>query len=171
MEKTDEVRLASRIKEYGIPEVPFDPKFDRVILFRLGQEKLHGEQTTASGLVIPDKAQKEVDPRAVVVRAGLQAHDYFYDHDIRIGDIVWPSRFSGWEPEVLSRAPGMVAGKQMLFVLAQDIAGSIDSLWRQAHGEVVMERDAVTGLHKFIRVKSNGHTREAQRSDPAFRSA
>lgn len=169
MEKTDAERLAKRVKEYDIPKVPFDPKFDRVILFRLGQAQMQGEQKSKGGIIIPDKVEKIVDPRAVVLRAGLQAHDYFWDHDIRIGDIVWPSRFSGWEPEVLARMPGQARGTQMLFVLAQDLAGSIDSLERQERGEVAMVRDPATGLHKFIR--TNGTARDGSRSDPAFRSA
>lgn len=159
--KTAAETLRNRREAFNIPRLPFSAKFDRVILFRLNQEKLRvtRDQKTASGrLYVPQEAAEKnisADPRAVLIGAGLKARDVFRGHDIQIGDIVWPARFAGWEPDVVSLDPSINQGRgtQLLFVLDGDIAGSYDSLWREENGvmEIVLDPD---GRHRYRHIDS-----------------
>lgn len=139
--------LEKRIKEYGIPGIPYLPQYKTVLVYRLPERKV-----SAGGihLLTGDGGEGHAEARGVLLSAGLKARDSMHDALIEVGDIVWVARFAGWEKEV-SRDPENV-GKKILQVKIEDINGSVDGVERAKDYDIV--RDPDTGEH-FYQKKSN----------------
>lgn len=114
--------LQKRRELYGIPDLPYQPFGENVIIFRLPNETM-----TAGGLYIPGTAE-EPKPQGVLIGAGLAARDKMADGDIEIGDVVYFAKYAGWEKHIKDD-PGN-KGKDIIQMKVQDILGSEDSIAR-----------------------------------------
>lgn len=115
-------QFSERVKQYGIPPIPYLPQGKNVLVFRVPNET-----RTAGGLYIAETAQ-EPKPCGILVGAGLAARDVMADHLIEIGDEVWFGRFAGWEKEVARDPEGK--GKAILQMKIEDVLGSVDAIER-----------------------------------------
>jgi len=111
-------KLESRMKEYDIPEVPYQPIHDNVIIYRIPPKEV-----TAGGLFLPD-AHVPHDPIGVLLAWSGRARDVLESQGLELGELVWFAAFAGDEREVY-RVGGQ-DGKQMLFVEYHYIQGSVD---------------------------------------------
>lgn len=137
-------KLDERIKQYGIPPIPYLPAGKNVLIYRLPTET-----RTAGGLFIPD-AVGEPQPMGVLLSAGLAARDVMVDHLIEVGDVVWWGRFAGWEKEV-ERDPEN-KGKKILQMKIEDVLGSVDAIERVKDYDIVLEDDGEGGeQHVYVK--------------------
>ena len=73
--------------------VSIKPLEDRIVI-----QQVEAEQTTASGLVIPDTAQeKPQEGQVVAVGPGRMSNDKRIPLDVKVGDRVLYSKFGGTE--------------------------------------------------------------------------
>ena len=92
------------------------PLADRVVVKPAGRE-----ETTASGIVIPDTA-KEKPQRGTIVAAGLGRRDDDGDRialDVKVGDVVLFAKYAGTEFKL--------EGEDLLIIAEKDILAVIES--------------------------------------------
>lgn len=125
--------LSSRRKELKLPEIPFQPTDDDVMVYRM-QPK---EQTTAGGIVIPDHTLDVDDGRTVahqkvinlglLLKAGCSARDWMRSHGVFVGDIVKWGKYTGEEEHAHWFTGGSVRSMEdILLINVRDIRGSFD---------------------------------------------
>lgn len=114
--------LEKRRKEYDIPELPYLPVGNNVLVYRLPSE------TVSKGGIIYAEVAQEPKPCGVLVGIGLAALDKLSDHLVELGDVVWFGRFAGWEKEIARDPEGK--SKSIIQMKAEDVLGSIDALER-----------------------------------------
>ena len=141
--------LEKRIAEFNLPPVPYQPAYDRFILYTLPERKAERDTYAEDGIIvkpenIKSKEMKE-SPRGVVMAAGLKAMDILRGHGISLGSIIWVARFSPWRHVVDRRSTGDV---EMMFLRASDVVGCEDLLGHMADGKckIVLGND---GLHRY----------------------
>jgi hypothetical protein len=122
--------LESRLKEFGIQPCPYQPAFDRVVVYKLPDDMSARDTYSKSGVIVkPDNVRardKDVTPRGVLIGAGIGAMDYLRSNAIELGHIVWIVRLSPWQHVVEVDENGREVG--MAFLHAADIVGSEDLL-------------------------------------------
>ncbi len=120
--------LADRIKKYQLPACPYEPTFDRIIIYTLPESKADRETFVPGGKIlkldIVADAERKESPRGILMAAGLEARDILRGHGIDLGHIVWVARFSPWRHEIELTATGKTI--EMMFMRAGDIVGSED---------------------------------------------
>lgn len=131
-------KLDERIKQYGIPEIPYLPIHKDVLVFRMPDEEV-----SKGGILIP-KTNAEPKSYGILVAAGLGAQDILYPNLIDIGDIVWFGTYEGEEKEI-SREVGS-EGKKLLQMKVEGIRGSVDAVERAKGFEVVRNKE---GKHEY----------------------
>jgi co-chaperonin GroES (HSP10) len=127
--------LEERVKKYEIPEVLYQPVFDRVLVYQI--PTVESDTFAGSCLVKPEatkKREKNQSPRGVLVAAGQKAMDIMADHGIQLGDVVWFARMTMWRHEVDATL------KEFAVIRAGEICGSEDLTARVESGEVKFER-------------------------------
>lgn len=154
--------LSERIKKHKIPACPYEPVFDRIVVYALPEEAAERETFTKGGLIVKTqqtkKRQKDSTARGVLVAAGLTAMDQLRGHGIELGHYVWVARLSPWAHTIDIEEEGEV---QMLFLRAGNVVGSEDLLAQRKAGGVIVSRDK-DGRHLFTFEGT-----EAPRFDPA----
>lgn len=133
-------KLADRMKEYGIPPIPYLPAAKNVLVYRLP-----ADERTSGGLYVPQEHQG-TKSRGVLLAAGLAALDVMGDHLIEVGDIVWTSHFAGRDAEV-RREEGRSADK-VLQLKIEDVLGSVDAIERAKDCEIDVSDE---GEHFYVR--------------------
>lgn len=134
----------ARLKKYGVPEYPFQPLYDRIIMFQI--DTVERETVVEGGRIItPDESKhrdRRMAPRGVLLAAGLGARDHLEAHDVMIGDICWFARhaINAYELPALGGRH-----KQIVFLRSSELVGSEDSLRRVADGTTRFERSKETG--------------------------
>ena len=96
-------------------KVPVKPLGDRIVV-----QPLEAEQTTASGLVIPDTA-KEKPQEGTVVAAGpgrIDDNGNRVPLDVNVGDVVIYSKYGGTEVKY--------AGEEYLVLSARDLLAVVE---------------------------------------------
>lgn len=141
--------LDDRVKEYGLPKCPYQPAFDRFVLYTLPEKKAERETFVEGGMIFKlnstNSREKKESPRGIVMAAGLKAMDIMRSHGIRLGSIVWVARFSPWRHVVERTERGEI---EMMFLRVSDIVGSEDVLTGLSSGaiKVALGED---GLHRY----------------------
>lgn len=148
--------LRKRIKEYGIPDLPAQPLWDKVAVWMIPVE----ESKTAGGLFVPDIAQGIIKTRGVLLAAGLSALDKLYGYGVEPGHIVWWGRYAGDTKTVAEREAGTREGKQVLMLSAHELTGCEDLRADLQAGRLNITRDA-EGRH-FV---SDGDSNRQRPSD------
>jgi co-chaperonin GroES (HSP10) len=159
LEQLSSLLLATRTRELRLPEIPFQPTDDDVMVYRL-QAK---EQKTEGGIVIPDHtldvdegrtiAHQKVINLGLLLKAGCTARDWMRSHGVLIGDIVKWGKYSGEETPVHWFTGGTVRSMEDVLLLnVRDIRGSFDldtRLWgpEQLMKIVFVADDAGRGMH------------------------
>lgn len=150
LNKEAKKRLTERLKQYEAPKTLYMPGFNNVLVLRLPSEPI--KEMTAGGIVIPQTAQQEEEPKseAILVQAGLAARDTMRSHGYLLGDKVQIGRFAGWEKEMEKDKAGKNTRK-ILQVKDQDILGSFDLNDRLWGDKPTMEIvwDAETEEHRI----------------------
>lgn len=142
--------LDERIKEHAIHPWPYEPSFDRLIVWMLPEASAERETFTAGGLIVKPEVtranQKATTARGVLVAAGLTARDQLRGHGIDLGHVVWVVRLSPWRHVV-----DIVDGKEVefMFLRAGDVVGSEDVLAAQRRGELEVSVD-IDGHHQYL---------------------
>lgn len=128
----------TRFKDLGVPALPYQPVFDRVLVFRISDEKYGG----SGGVIIKPETARGADQRGMLVAAGPKALDSLVTNGILLGDIIWFGQFSGmFEQNSLERTAGKAA-KGFVVERAESINGSEDLITRIRHDEVSLVLDA-----------------------------
>lgn len=135
-------KLAERMKEYSIPEVPYLPQGRVVLVFRLPSET-----KSAGGIHLPD-AHTGPRSQGVLVAAGLAARDLMRDSMIEIGDVVQFGRFEGHEQEFAREAAEK--GRYLLQMKVDGLLGSVDALERLRDYDIVFDEEANDGEGQHI---------------------
>ncbi len=142
--------LSDRIKKHKIPACPYEPTFDRIVVYSLPEEAADRETFAKGGLIvkaeITKKRQKNSTARGILIAAGLTAMDQLRGHGIELGHYVWVARLSPWAHTVDITEDGEV---QMLFLRAGNVVGSEDLLAQRKAGGVTVSRDKSDGRHQF----------------------
>lgn len=122
--------LEKRLKDYGISPCPYQPAFDRIVVYKLADEMSARDTYSKDGVIVkPDAVKardKETAPRGVLIAAGVGAMDYLRSNAIELGHVVWVVRLSPWQHTVERDAEGREVG--LMFLRAGDIVGSEDVL-------------------------------------------
>lgn len=146
MEASAKKTLAARIKEHSIPEIPYLPSDDVVLVYRLPPPPKI--EKTESGLFVPlpgrDYALKDgtiqtseipdtiVKPMGVLLAAGLGAYDWMICHGYQLGDVVAFGFYAGHEQDFtqgeLYRSEKDM--KKILQLRKTDLLGSVDAIER-----------------------------------------
>ena len=113
-------RIETLRKKYGIPDVPYLPAGERVIVWRLPSE-----EKTAGGLYIPE-AHGDLKSRGILLAAGLAARDVLADALIAIGDEVYFGKYAGTERQVERRESEKTP--KILEMMVQDLGGSVEAV-------------------------------------------
>lgn len=91
------------------------PLHDKVVV-----KPLEAEQTTASGIVIPDTAkEKPAQGEVIAVGPGKNHHGQVVPMQVKVGDKVLYSKYSPQEVKL--------DGKELLIISEEDILAIIDS--------------------------------------------
>ena len=119
--------LQKRIEEFKLPECPYEPAFDRVVVCILPEKKASRDTYVDGGLIQKPQAiktrEENESPRGVLIAAGLGAMDELRGFGIDLGHLVWIARFSPWRHVVDRKAEGDI---ELMFLRAGDIVGSED---------------------------------------------
>jgi chaperonin GroES len=95
-------------------KVAIKPLEDRIVV-----QPLEAEQTTASGLVIPDTAkEKPQEGRVLAVGPGRFEEGQRLPLDVKVGDVVLYSKYGGTEVKY--------AGEEYLILSARDVLAVIE---------------------------------------------
>jgi hypothetical protein len=143
--------LDERVQQHGIYPWPYEPAFDRIIVWMLPEESAERDTFAKGGVIVkPDavkSSQMRATARGVLVAAGLQARDQLRGHGIDLGHIVWVTRLSPWRHVV-----DVVDGREVefMFLRAGDIVGSEDVLARIREGKYEVTCDTATGEHAVV---------------------
>lgn len=127
--------LDEKRKKYDIPAIPYLPKAQNCLVYRL-----NGEEKTAGGLFIPDE-HKEIKTRGVLLAAGCEAMDELADGLIEIGDEVCCAHYAGRDRKEEGRQAGEVA-RSVWEMKVQDILGSVEAVERSKNYEMVLQTDS-----------------------------
>lgn len=143
--------LEARIKEFGIPDWPYEACFDRVIVWSLPEAKATRDTYVPGGkILMTDErkaATKNESPRAVIVSAGLAARDYLKSHGMGLGHIIWVARLSPWRHQTEVSEKGKDV--DFMFLRAGDCCGSEDTKRWMAEGRVQVTVDS-EGHHHYV---------------------
>lgn len=141
--------LDDRIKEYGLPPCPYQPAFDRFVLYTIPEKKASRETFADGGLIVKPESvasrEKKESPRGIIMAAGLIAMDQLRGHGIGLGSLVWVARFSPWRHVVERTDRGDI---EMMFLRVPDVVGSEDTLGELQSGKlsIVLGDD---GKHRY----------------------
>lgn len=117
--------LDRAIKEHKIPAWPYEPSFDRVVVYSIPEDKAARRTYAAGGLIVKPETKQAAEeaetPRGILCAAGLGARDVLRSHGLGLGHMIWVARLSPWRHEVERTADGAVA---FLFMRVGDIVGS-----------------------------------------------
>jgi hypothetical protein len=134
--------LSEQIRKYKLPMWPYQPAYDRIVVYMLPEDMATRDTYAKGGVVVkPDAVksqQKTVTPRGIIVAAGLGAMDHLRSNCIDLGHIVWVARFSPWRHVVERTTEGDI---EFMFLRSGDIVGSETLLDLIREGKV----DAVVG--------------------------
>lgn len=123
-------KLEDRQKKYNIPAIPYLPRGDRVLIWRILPE-----QKTAGGLYVPE-AHQGVKSHGIIVAAGLAARDVMADALIELGDDVYFGEYAGRDRKLEGREATKTSD-QLLECLIQDVNGSYDAVARADDYDIV----------------------------------
>ncbi len=141
--------LDERLKEHKIPAWPYQPVFDRIVVYRIPEDKAKRETAIEGGLILKPEAtldrEKKSSPRGLIVAAGLKAMDELNGHGVGLGHIVWLTKWSFYSHETERTAQG---GVEFLFMRAGDVVGSEDLLTSFNDGDVTVK--VVDGQHQYV---------------------
>lgn len=129
-------KLEERVKKYDIPIPPYEPVFDRCLVFQV--PTVESETFKDTSLIKPDltkKRESTQSPRGVLVAAGMRARDILESHGIQLGDIVWFARHTMWRHELDA------SSKAFSVIRAGEVCGSED-LFDRVGTEVQLTKDA-----------------------------
>jgi len=141
--------LEKRLKEYNIPAWPYQPVFDRIVVYRIPEDKAKSDKFSEDGILVKPEVVKDREekssPRGLVVAAGLTAMDQLKGHGIGLGDLVWLTKWTFYSHETARTTMG---GVEFLFMRAGDVVGSEDLLksMQAKKVTVVLDKD---GQHKY----------------------
>jgi hypothetical protein len=141
--------IDERIREYSIPQWPYEPSFDRIIVYSVPEDAASRETFSKGGILVKPETRKSRDeaetPRGILCAAGLGAHDYLRSHGYSLGHMVWVARLSPWRHEV-----DKIEGKtiEFLFLRAGDLVGSEDLLQHIRDGRVKVAVGD-DGVHRY----------------------
>lgn len=158
-----QVVLENRMREWKLEHIPFGVTDDDIMVFRLEQR----EQTTESGLVLPDHIMavdrndgtREREARAVsrticvglLLDAGCAARDWMRGHGVLIGDLIKWGKYAGEEESLHWFSGGQVRSlKDVLLMNVRDIRGSFDldmRLQERLMRVVYVSDSAGNGMH------------------------
>ncbi len=142
--------LDERIKEYNIPRWPYQPSFDRVIVYMVPEEMATRDTYAKGGVIVKPETRKAHDksqtPRAILCAAGLQGMDHLRAHGYRLGDLVWVARLSPWR-HVVERTEG--GDVEFMFLRSGDFCGSEDTLQFLQSGKMRITVGA-DGRHQYV---------------------
>ena len=121
--------LEKRVKEFSIPEWPGQAVYDRIIVYKLPEEKADRETFQKGGVIVKPEhvrsAERASSPRGIIVSAGLGAMDIMRGHGIDLGHVVWLARFAAWRHVVERTEKGDI---EFWFMRVGDIVNSEDLL-------------------------------------------
>lgn len=124
--KPQKTLLDEAIEQYKIPAWPYEPGFDRIVVFSIPEEKAQRKTYVPGGKIemveTRQAFEKEETPRGILCAAGLKAMDVCRSHGIDLGHMLWVARLSPWRHEVERTAEGKVIS--FLFMRVGDIVGS-----------------------------------------------
>lgn len=140
-------KYAERRRELGVPALPYQPIFDRVLVYRISDEKYGG----SGGVIIKPETARGAEQRGMLVAAGPKALDSLITNGVLLGDIVWFGQFSGmFEQNSLERTAGQAA-KGFVVERVESINGSDDLITRIRQDEVALELDSEDNyIYKFV---------------------
>lgn len=133
-----ELLVETRMRNYGIERVTFQPIDDQVVVWRLPPI-----QVSAGGIQIPDEGQSP-HVKGVILKMGPRAMDSLKSNGIEEGHIVLFERFSGWEHTDVKVYPRKQATRDtwnvVVILRAKQIIGSDD-----------LAKDLASGKAKYIK--------------------
>ena len=142
--------LDERLKKYGLPPWPYQPAFDRIVVYTMPEEKASRETFVEGGLIVKAEVTKDREeqesPRCILVAAGLAARDQLRGDGIDVGHIVWVARFSPWRHTVERTTDGDV---DFMFLRAGDVVGSEDVLRLMRDGKI-KTKVGDDGKHQYV---------------------
>lgn len=115
--------LDEKIKKYEIPKWPYQPAFDRCLIYQI--PTVEADTFKDSVLVKPEitkQREKQTSPRGVLVAAGQKARSILESHGIFIGHTVWFARFTLYKHEFDA------SNKSFATIRAAEINGSEELL-------------------------------------------
>lgn len=142
--------LQKRIEQYKLPRWPYQPAYDRIVVYILPEDAAARESFAKGGLILkPEKVRardKSVSPRAVLLAAGLGAMDHLRSQLIDLGHIIWVARFSPWRHVVDVDADGKDV--ELMFLRSADVVGSedVEALLAEKKATVIVGAD---GRHQY----------------------
>ena len=143
--------LEKRIKRFKIPACPYEPVFDRIVVYQVPEEAATRETYAKGGLIVkPDaikSSQEKKTARGILIAAGLQAMDELRGHGVDLGHLVWVARLSPWMHTVDVSSSG--ADVQMMFLRSSDVVGSEDLRDLRVSGELKVHAGD-DGRHGFV---------------------
>ena len=114
------------IEEHSIPPWPYEPSFDRIVIFSVPEEKAKRKTFVPGGLVEMIETRQDFEqqetPRGILCAAGLGARDVLRSHGIDLGHMLWVARLSPWRHEVERTKEGKIIS--FLFMRVGDVVGS-----------------------------------------------
>lgn len=132
--------LVEKIKRYDIPPWPYQPTFDRIIVYQIPTTE---SETFKDSILVKPEVTKEKEkrqaPRAVLVAAGLRARDELESHGIEIGHTIWFARYSG---NIHETDVGGGRHKGFCFLRAMEVTGSEEQLTALEAGALEFVKDA-----------------------------
>jgi hypothetical protein len=129
--------LEQRCRQYALPAWPYQPAYDRIVVYMLPEDMALRETFASDGAILkPNQTrdyQKRTSPRAIIVAAGIQAMDHLRANMIDLGHRVWVARLSPWRHVVDRKIGGEV---EFMFLRSSEIVGSEDTLQMMFDGKI-----------------------------------
>jgi len=142
--------LDERLKAFNVPAYPYQPAYDRIIVYMLPEEMATRDTFAKDGVIVKPETtksrEKNQTPRAIVVAAGLGAMDHLRSQGIDLGHIVWVARLSPWR-HVVDRTEG--GDVEFMFLRSGDIVGSEDVLRLMGEGKISI-KVGDDGRHQYV---------------------
>lgn len=143
--------LEEAIKRYGIPRCPYEPAFDRVVVYSVPEERAERDTFIEGGKLFKPETRKDYErnstPRGVLVAAGLGARDVLRSHGMGLGHVVWVARFSPWRHVV--DVNDKAREEEFLFLRVGDIVGSETLAGWATSGQVKIQVQP-DGTHHYV---------------------
>jgi co-chaperonin GroES (HSP10) len=134
--------LDKRRKEWGIPDITFQPMDNNVIVWRLPPLT-----TSPSGLLHLPEDARSPHIKGVVLAMGPRAMDVLKSNGIEEGHIVVFARFAGWETK--DHTAHQKLGSEVLIIKDRDIIGSDE-----------LKAELKSGKAKYVKGEDGRHRLE-----------